>query len=172
MEEETHYIVYGSESLCTVNQISEPIKEIIFNILNFNYELLDISKLLTHSEDVCAEIEQIGQTLVTLAEKLRGKILGEKHCENNKRSTKGKAKCALQNVCKTNNTSGCLCNKTDECKVLDELKVSLTDEKDNNGKLQSAVNDLRLIQEERLTRLEERVKQGYKEISCKLLNSY
>ena len=161
MEGEAHYIVYGNEFLCTLNQISEPVKEIILKILNFNYKRLDISKLLTHSEDVCAEIEHIGQTLVTLAGRLREKILGEKHC-GDQSSVQGKTKCARQSVVTTNNTSVGLCNKTSECDKLDQLKVTLTVEQEKNNKIQSAVDELSILQEERLTRLEEQVKKGHK----------
>jgi hypothetical protein len=157
MDEETHCIVYGSESLCTIKKFSEPIKDVLFKIFNFNNELLDISKLLSHSEDVCAEIEQIGQTLVTLAGKIREKILREKYCEEQS-SAQGKEKCAVRNESATNvNTS----DETNDCNVFDELKVSLIVERNKNEKLQSAVDELRLIQEERLTRLEEQVKKGY-----------
>ena len=159
MDEETHCIVYGGESLCAIKKISEPVKDVLFKILNFNNELLDISKLLSNSEDVCAEIEQIGHTLVTLAGKFRERILGEKYEEQS--SAQGKEKCAPQNEGTTNNKCVSVSNAINECNVLDELKVTLTVEQNNNDKLQSAVDKLRLIQEERLTKLEEQVKQGY-----------
>ena len=159
MDEETR-IVYGGESLCAIKKFSEPVKDVLFKLLNFNNELLDISKLLSHSEDVCAEIEQIGRTLVTLAGKFRERILGEKYCEEQS-STQGKEKSAPPNEGTTNNKCVSLSNTISKCNVLDDLKVTLTVEQNNNDKLQSAVDKLRLIQEERLTRLEEQVKQGY-----------
>lgn len=153
MEGEGYRIVYGNETLCNLNQISEPIKQIIFKIVNFNNEILDISKHLSLSEDACAEIERIGQTLVALAGNFREKLSGE--------SCVDKLQCAEQNPDTTNNISTCLCDKTSECDVLDKLKENLTVEQENNDKLQSQVDELRLIQEERLTRLEEQVTQGY-----------
>ena len=152
MEGEGQRIVYGNETLCHLNQISEPIKQIIFKILNFNNELLDISKHLLLSEDVCAEIERIGQTLVALAGKFREKISVE--CRV------GKLQCAEQNPETTNNITLRLCDKTSECDVFDRLKEDLTAEQENNDKLQSQVDELRQVQEDRLTRLEEQLKQG------------
>ena len=154
MDGQGQRIVYGNETLCNLNQISEPIKEIIFKILNFNNELLDVSKHLSLSEDVCAEIEKIGQILVALAGKFREKLSGES-CVH------GKLQCAEKKTDTTNYMPLSFCDETSECDELHKLKENLTVEQETNDKIQSQIDELRLIQEERLTRLEEHVKQGY-----------
>ena len=163
MEEGTRRIVYGNEIVCNLHQISEPIKQIIFDILNSNYEVLDISEVLSNKENVCIEIDHVGKSLVTIAGKLRDKVLLENNCVDQS-SVQGKStyekKADSCDADSTINASFGMCNKTGECDLLDQMNAVLTVEHEKNDKLQSAINELRSIQEQRLTRLEDNVKQG------------
>ncbi|XP_028401424.1 uncharacterized protein LOC114524522 [Dendronephthya gigantea] len=155
MEEKAYTIVYGSEFLCTFNQVSEPIARIVLKILEFKDELLDMSKLLSHSEDISTEIEQIGRTFVTLAQKLQG-LAHEREA-----GAKKEAEYAQENVDTKVNQSQDLCDRTSECDIfIEQLEVSLINEQQKNDILKFKIHELSLMQEERLKRIEEQVAQA------------
>lgn len=154
MEEKAYTIVYDSEFLCTFNRVSEPTEQIVLKILKFKDELLDISKFLSHSEEICIGIEQIGRTFVTLAQKL------QELSHERRDSSKNETEYAQENVDSKTNQSEDLCDRTCECDMLEQLQVSLINEQQKNDMLKSKINELSLMQEERLKRIEKQVVQG------------
>lgn len=172
-----HCVLYDGEFLCAFHDISEPLKQTIFTILNCNYESLDLSKLILISYRISVEIERIGETILALAQELRAKI----HASCNQSSEEQQAHNlwkheesrtdSMQNIAEDDVTSrkpqlnvefgidGKYTKLVNES-LLQDIEAKLAEEKQRNSRLESKLEELRVIQEDSLTRMEKRVKQG------------
>lgn len=176
-----HCVVYGTKFLCAFNQISAPLKQTIMTIIGCEYDSLDISNLMAFSGEINAEIESIGNTLVTLALELQETIYAS-HKQSNGGVSEAHSDYKHQDVntdLKNNASIGdSICQRSDKhfTKSVDQsttpdlmgIKASLADESQRNDKLEAEIEQLRVTQENCLTTMEERIKQAESTISERL----
>ena len=176
-------IVYGAEFFNAFKAVLESLKQTVITVLNCEYDLSDISKLVQLSFEINTEIERTGKTLEKLTQDyLQRKIhvccnqpncqkQADDDCEVPKVNTAAKDNAIATNCVPKDHvaTVAQLENKLeitesfDGCVNILDIEKKLENERQRNNRLESELEQMRIIHEDRWTKMEDRVRQGHKQ---------
>lgn len=183
-------VVYGAEFFSAFTAVLESLKQTIITVLNCEYDLSDIGKLVQLNLEINTEIERTGKTLMKLAQELDGKIHDCCNQPNCQKQTDDDCKDADVNTAAKDNAIATNCvpkdniatvtqletklecaNKIDDldtaeidgCVNILDIEEKLENERQRNNRLESELEQMRIIHEDRWAKMEDRVRQGHKQ---------